>query len=99
MSKDQNEVISNKTAYVLLRKLPALLFGFFKKRRRFFFGVTSYRFFVLKSEYLICYDKQVSEKLQSHHVKDIREYVELANREEIKRVISLGHCTIEKRLV
>ena len=99
LSKDQNEVISNKTAYVLLRKLPALLFGFFKKRRRFFFGVTSYRFFVLKSEYLICYDKQVSEKLQSHHVKDIREYVELANREEIKRVISLGHCTIEKRLV
>ena len=53
----------------------------------------------IKSDYLICYDKQVSEKLQSHHVKDIREYVELANREEIKRVISLGHCTIEKRLV
>lgn len=82
-----------------MRKLPPLLFGFYRKRRRFSLGVTSLRFFVIKSEYLICYDKIVSEKIFNNHVKDKREYIELANREEIKRVIPLRNTTIEKRFL
>lgn len=54
---------------------------------------------MLKSGYLICYNKHVSEKLSSIQMKNDMDVVELANREEIKRVISINNCSIEKRRI
>lgn len=75
-----------------------MLLGFFKKRRRFL-GVTSQRLFIIKSEYLICYDKRVSQKLYHTHTTQLSEYAALANREDIKRVVSLRNSTIQKRSI
>ena len=59
-------------------------------------GYTSLRFFMVKSEYLICYDKTTSQKLLSATVQQVNDYATLASREEIKRVIKLSECTIKK---
>ena len=59
-------------------------------------GYTSLRFFMVKSEYLICYDKATSQKLLSATVQQLTDYSTLANREEIKRVVKLSECTIKK---
>ena len=88
-----------KVTYGLLRKLPCLLFGFFSKRRFLGLGVTSLRFFMIKSEYLICYDKKTSQKLLASTVKQRSEYPALADREDIKRVIQLRNCIIKKSRV
>ena len=61
-------------------------------------GITSCRFFIVKSGYLICYNRVESEKLAALSVKNVKEYVEVANRQEIKRVILLRDASIEKRV-
>ena len=96
MARQRNDKKTPKATYGLLRKLPCMLLGFFQKRRRWF-GVTSHRLFVIKSEYLICYDKRVSQELYNTHVKRISEYAALADRKDIKRVVSLRNSTITKR--
>ena len=93
MARQRNDKKTPKATYGLLRKLPCMLLGFFQKRRRWF-GVTSHRLFVIKSEYLICYDKRVSQELYNTHVKRISEYAALADRKDIKRVVSLRNSTI-----
>lgn len=96
MARQRNDKKTPKATYGLLRKLPCMLLGFFQKRRRWF-GVTSHRLFVIKSEYLICYDKRVSQELYNTHMKRISEYAALADRKDIKRVVSLRNSTITKR--
>ena len=87
-----------KATYGLLRKLPCVLLGFFPKQRRYGLGITSKRLFVVKSEYLICYDKEVSQRLLSKSVSQLSEYADLADHEEIKRVVSLRNCTIVRNV-
>ena len=82
-----------KPTYDLLRKLPCVLCGFLPKLRRFGLGVTSKRFFMVKSEYLICYDKSVSNRLLQNPSLQLCEYAALANDEDIKRVVCLRECT------
>ena len=84
-----------RATYGLLKKLPWILFGFFPKQRRFGLGKTSERLFIIKSGYLLCYDKEVSQQIFHHPVSNPSEYVDLANREEIKRVICLRFCTLQ----
>lgn len=94
--QEQEHKEEMKATYGLLRKLPCVLLGFYPKKRVLGLGYTSSRFFMVKSEYLICYDKATSKKLQSTTVQQLNDYATLANREEIKRVIKLSECKIKK---
>lgn len=91
-----NDKCVPKPTYDLLRKLPCMLCGFLPKLRRFGFGVTSKRFFMVKSEYLICYDKFVSNRLLQDPSLQLCEYASLANDEDIKRVVCLRESTIHR---
>ena len=83
-----------KPTYDLLRKLPCVLCDFLPKLRRYGLGITSKRFFMVKSEYLICYDKLVSNRLLQNPSLQLCEYANLANEEDIKRVVCLRECSI-----
>ena len=89
-----NSMCVPKPTYDLLRKLPCVLCDFLPKLRRYGLGITSKRFFMVKSEYLICYDKLVSNRLLQNPSLQLCEYANLANEEDIKRVVCLRECSI-----
>lgn len=79
----------------MLTRIPSDYFGFIQKKRRHGFGYTTNRFFVIKSKYLLCYDKKRSEEyelLESYNqLKQIADDEPLEN---VKRLINLGESSI-----
>lgn len=54
-------------SHQLLKKLPALHENFFKKKRRFFGGYTTARYFVIKSRYLLCFGRNATKVALDFH--------------------------------